>query len=484
MGDEIARWRSPGNNANYAANVNNDGNVNRNGNNVNNDNNAVRPDLGLATTGVALPEAPPMRAGTAQRCLKGIESPSACVPTAVRRRKNTGSRDQGTTESFFVCGPRQVTACAGRPEATARPAYVASFDELASFESLYEAHRKARRGKRDRPEVAAFELDLSRQLARLSRELVEGSYRPQPYHTFVVREPKVRMVHALRYRDRVVQHALCDNVLEPYFERHLIYDNAAARVGKGTRFACDRLTKFLGGHWKERGAQGYLLKYDIRHYFNSVDHAILWGILKPAFAFDERVQRLIHTFVASYHDQPRRGLPLGNQTSSWFALAYLDGLDRMIKERLRVHGYTRYMDDGVLVHHSRDFLRDCLSQMREYVVRERHLEFNEKTQIMPLSQGVDYLGWHFYLTESGKVVRKQRTANKQRMKRRLKRIRRANAAGKLSGTKAMEILHSYLNHLSYGDTYALRTQVVDRFVVGGAFAEDEWHDDLAQLMWL
>ena len=327
-------------------------------------------------------------------------------------------------------------------------------------------------------QVVALHKDAENSL--VATDLTTGEH----YRAFVVLEPKERVVHALRYRDRVVQHALCDNVLEPWFERHLIYDNAAARIGKGTSFACDRLAKFLRDLWREHGTQGFLLKYDVRHFFASVDHEVLWGLLKPAFAWDERVQRLIHTYIVSYHDEPRRGLPLGNQTSSWFALAYLDGLDRLVKERLRVHGYTRYMDDGVLVHHSRDYLRECLGQMREYVACERHLEFNDKTQIVPVSQGVDYLGWHFYLTDTGKVVRRQRTANKQRMKARLKRIRRANAAGKLPPDKGMQIVRSYLNHLSHGDTWALRAQVAEHFALRGGYEEEVWQDDLAQLMWL
>ena len=107
-----------------------------------------------------------------------------------------------------------------------------------------------------------------------------------------------------------------------------------------------------------------------------------------------------------------------------------------------------------------------------------------KYDIRQFFQSVDYLGWHFYLTETGRVVRKQRTASKRRMKRRLKRMRRANANGKLSGAKAMEMVQSYLNHLSYGDTYALRRQITANLVLRGGYAEEVWQDDLAQLMWL
>ena len=101
---------------------------------------------------------------------------------------------------------------------------------------------------------------------------------------------------------------------------------------------------------------------------------------------------------------------MGNQSSQWFALYYLDRLDRFIKERLKVKYYVRYMDDGVLIHHDKEFLKKALAKMKE-LVEEDGLEFNSKTQIFPISQGVDFLGFHFYLTDTGKVIKRLRTSN-------------------------------------------------------------------------
>ena len=110
---------------------------------------------------------------------------------------------------------------------------------------------------------------------------------------------------------------------------------------------------------------------------------------------------------------------MGNQSSQWFALYYLDRLDRLIKEKLRIKGYVRYMDDGVLIHESKEYLQECLRQLQKLVAEEK-LEFNQKTQIFPVSQGVGFLGWHFYMTDTGKVLHRLRTSNKKRFKRRLK----------------------------------------------------------------
>ena len=104
------------------------------------------------------------------------------------------------------------------------------YEEMASFENLYQAHCKTRKGKRGQKEVVEFELDLGWNLQKLRGELMSGRYYPKPYKQYRIYDPKERVIHALQYRDRIVQHTLCDNVVVPYMERYLIYDNAASRV--------------------------------------------------------------------------------------------------------------------------------------------------------------------------------------------------------------------------------------------------------------
>ena len=338
------------------------------------------------------------------------------------------------------------------------------YSGMTEFSCLFEAHRKARKGKRNRNDVVRFEMDLGLELMRLQEELRKGYYRPKAYDTFIIHDPKERTIHTLKYRDRVVQHTLCDNVIEPCMERHLIYDNAASRIGKGTHFAMGRLEQFLRSHYRHHGTKGFILKYDIRKYYDSMDHEILSRLFEEAFP-DKRIQNLIRLFIDSYHIEPGKGIPLGNQTSSWFALYYLDGLDRLIKEKYRIKYYSRYMDDGILIHEDRDYLKECLMGMKGYVEQKRKINFNEKTQIMPLSQGVDYLGFHFYLTETGKVVKKLRDSNKRRMKRKVKRYRHAYRKGIMKEEDVKRSLVSYMGHLSHGDTWKLRQHILSHLVL-------------------
>ena len=113
------------------------------------------------------------------------------------------------------------------------------FPQLYAFDNVYRAFRQARRGKRGREEVAAFEYELESNLLQLQAELQGGTYRPGPYRHFWIHEPKRRKISAAPFRDRVVHHALCQ-AIEPVFERSFIHDSYACRVKKGTHRAVDR----------------------------------------------------------------------------------------------------------------------------------------------------------------------------------------------------------------------------------------------------
>ena len=236
------------------------------------------------------------------------------------------------------------------------------FNRICSFENLLLAARKAQDGKRFQEEVARFNFHLERELYRLQEELQTRTYRPGPYHEFHIYEPKLRKISAAPYRDRVVHHALC-NVIEPIFDRTFIFDSYACRKGKGTHKAVDRFTEFCR-------KSDYVLKCDIKKYFPSIDH----GILKTRFRKkirDADVLWLMDLIVDfsnpqeglldeqdTARDRPspygsgdilgavrdgfslpdeagtvrRRGIPIGNLTSQFYANIYLNGFDHFVKE--------------------------------------------------------------------------------------------------------------------------------------------------------
>ncbi|MCH4154199.1 MAG: reverse transcriptase/maturase family protein [Saccharofermentans sp.] len=290
----------------------------------------------------------------------------------------------------------------------------------------------------------------------------------------MIYDPKEREIQALSFADRVFQHLLCDNILMPYLEPRLIYDNAACREGKGTHFALDRLEKFMREHYKKYGAKGYILKFDIRKYFNNIDHEILKNKLN-GFP-DEEIKKLLYHIIDSFEYSEGRGLPMGNQSSQWFALYYLDRLDRLIKEKLQVKHYVRYMDDGVLLGATKKELQENLRKMKE-LIHEDRLEFNEKTQIFPMSQGVDFLGWHLYLTDTGKVIKRLRTSNKKRFKKRMKCYQKRYATNHISFDEITRSVRSYNGHLQYGHTWKLRKHIYNNLVLTRGIKGDEHYEE-------
>jgi retron-type reverse transcriptase len=337
------------------------------------------------------------------------------------------------------------------------------YEALCDFQNLYAAHKAARKGKRGKTDVIGFEMNLAENLCRLQETLQNRTYRHGGYYRFQVYEPKLRDIFAPRYADRVVQHCLCDNILAPALETRLIYDNAACRARKGTHFAMGRLTGFMTRFYRQHGTSGYFLKCDIRKFFDSIDHAVLKSRLARVFR-EPDLYALLCQIIDSYQKAPGKGLPLGNQTSQWFALYYLDLSDRLVKERLGIQYYTRYMDDFVLLHHDRAHLRECLARIGAACGDDLKLTLNHKTQIFPIKNGVDYLGWRFYMTDTGKIIRRLRRANKAAMKKRLKGLQSSYAEGRIDLDAVKSSMISTHGHLLYGDTYRLRKKVYGAMV--------------------
>ncbi len=283
--------------------------------------------------------------------------------------------------------------------------------EIFSFENLWQAHKRCRLGKQHKRGTIMFELEMGANIGKLAKMLQCHKYKLGRYKQFKVFDPKERQIEALPYRDRVVLMCFCKNVLEPRLERRLIYDNADSRGGKGTDFAIRRLHEFMHKIYiNEKEKTGYYLKCDIRKYFQSINHDILLRQLADmGFSPDE--MWFMELVVKSH---AKKGIPLGNQTSQWFGVLYLNDLDRMIKEKLKVAYYIRYMDDFVLLDTDKLFLQHCRNEIEKYCVEKLELTLNNKTQIGKLKNGIDFLGFNHKLQANGRISVKLRSSAKKR----------------------------------------------------------------------
>lgn len=291
------------------------------------------------------------------------------------------------------------------------------FNQLFSFRNLYRAHLRSRNSKREVPSVVDYEMHISSNITRLRYNILHGVYVINSYKTFYIYEPKKRLIQACAYVDRIVQHCLCDNYLTELIDSKLIYDNCACRKNKGLDFAVRRVKKHLQGFYKQYGTDGYCLRVDISKYFQSIDKEIVLKKL-GRHVTNRYIMGLISRIVLGYDSE---GLPIGNQISQILAIYYLNDVDRFIKEVCRVKFYTRYMDDFFILHHDKAFLEDLTRLIREECEKDK-LTLNAKTMIIPIKQGIDFIGKNFMLEDNGAVTVRLRQVNKRRIYRRIKYV--------------------------------------------------------------
>lgn len=273
---------------------------------------------------------------------------------------------------------------------------------------------------------------------------------------FYVYEPKKRLVQAPAFRDKVVQHALVDNCVYERITNSFIYDSYASQIDKGLHLGLDRLKNFLTRYYRKyHTADGWILKCDVRHFFASIDHEKLKQKLSR-LDLEPRIYELLCVYIDCAD-----GLPLGYQTSQLFALYFLDDMDHFIKEKLHIEFYGRFMDDFCLVFPEKEYLQFCLCEIRA-MLDVYGLELNEKTQLFPLKNGIDFLGFHTYLTDTGKVIRKLRHTSVKKIKANLRKWAVDYPAGRISREKILQRWQSWDAHASYGDTWKLRQQVHDQ----------------------
>lgn len=328
---------------------------------------------------------------------------------------------------------------------------------IISPASLLLSWDRFKKGKRKKKDVALFEYHLEQNLLELHRDLKDKTYRHKPYFGFYISDPKVRHIHKATVRDRVVHHALF-KLLNPLFEPTFIHDSFSCRIGKGNHVGMKRLEVMTRKVSKNYTRPCYVLKCDIKKFFDSVDHEILLELLFRKIT-DLDVRWLLREIVASFSMSEslfeQKGLPIGNLTSQLFANVYMNEFDQFMKRKMKLRYYARYTDDFVIVADSSEYLQTLLPDIKQFLDIQLQLQLHpDKVSIRTLKSGIDFLG--YVIRPHHRLVR---TKTRRRMERKFAEKVRAYKAGEITDEQLNSSLQSFLGVHSHADAYKVKQQL-------------------------
>lgn len=317
---------------------------------------------------------------------------------------------------------------------------------------MYKGLKRSCKNVRWKTSVTQYEINGLKNTAKLIRDIRNGKYKLSKYQEFEIFEPKRRHITATRIKDRQVQRSLCDTTLYDLLTKSFVHDNCACQKGKGTIFAMKQLKKRLQWYYRKHGSNdGYFLKCDVHHFFESIDHDKLKEQLTKRID-DLHILEMTFEIIDSFGD---KGTGLGSQVSQLLALTFLDGLDHYIKEKLKVDTEVRYMDDIIIVDESKEHLKEVRHKIELYL-KNIGLELNSKTTIQPLHKGVTFLNWKYIVTDKGKVLMLPNTHRLAKKRRKIKAMKRIG----VSQETISQTAQGMTAHLTKGNSHKAIEQIL------------------------
>ena len=313
------------------------------------------------------------------------------------------------------------------------------FEDIISANNLLEAWKEFIKGKRNKKDVQIFSFYLMDNILLLCYDLKNFKYKHGGYQCFKINDSKSRIIHKASVRDRLLHHAVY-RILYPFFDKIFIADSFSCRNEKGTHKAINRFGEFAYIVSKNNTKTCWVLKCDVKKFFDSIDQNILIKILEKRI-FDEDIINLLKEIIFSFKPN---GLPLGNLTSQLFANVYLNELDQFIKHKLKIKYYIRYADDFVILSGDKICLEREIPIISDFLQEELKLILHpDKVFIKTLYSGVDFLGWVNF--SDHKIVRNT-------TKNRILKIIKENPEPKR--------LNSYFGLLKHGNTQKIKNKVL------------------------
>lgn len=363
------------------------------------------------------------------------------------------------------------------------------YNEIVNIERILKMYdRRIRINTKNKVKLSRFEYNYVSNVVYIKNVLKDKSYTPGRYNIFIIKEPKVRLIMSQNVIDKIINHMVSEYFLVRVFDNTLIRENVATRSDKGTHYGIRLLKKYIN---ELKQDEFYVLKFDISKYFYNLDHDIIKNMLnkkikdKDALKLlfkiidstdykyvnkrinalkEQEIDKIMNSnssnkekLIKDIEKIPEyktgKGLPIGNMSSQFLAILYLNELDHFIKEDLNLKYYIRYMDDGVILHKDREYLKYCLNEITKMLDKYK-LKLNNKTQIVNCKEGFEFLGFR-YIVKNGHLILKIRNQTKRRFKRKMKTMYRLVDENKITQKDVKQVENSYLGHLSYGSAQKL-----------------------------
>lgn len=336
-----------------------------------------------------------------------------------------------------------------------------TFYDVFTYTNLFNSAKRCFKGVNWKTSTKTFRFNITTNIYELLVDLRNDTYKSKGFKEFtIIERGKKRNIKSVHISERVIQKNICNHVLIPILTPSLIYDNGACLKRKGYSFSVNRMETHLRRYFRKYGNTGYVLLFDFSKYFDRIDHEKVKQMLKDKIK-NEKTYSLICSFIDNFGDA---GLGLGSEISQILAVYYPNKLDHYIKEVLKIKGYGRYMDDGYLIHQDKQYLKYCLSEISKICNSLGIVINTKKTRIVPINKYFTYLKIKFYVTDTGKVIKKVGIKSRVRMSRKLKKFKKKYDNKILT---KIDIISSYLSWKAYysqGNNY-LSTKRMDKYFI-------------------
>ena len=332
---------------------------------------------------------------------------------------------------------------------------ICDIDNIMKFEHIVSVNTS------NKKKVEKFQEHYVENIYKIKDVLMSKNYIPGEYNIFFIHEPKLRLIMSNNIEDKIINHLVANYLLVEVFDKTFINTTVATRKDKGTHCGLNYIKKYLNDMKRVCGSNFYYLKFDISKYFYNIDHDIVKKIIRNKIKdkdainiidkiidstdndyINEKITKLKDNEInkiqrSSFSEKEKnnkieevkkiplcekgKSAPIGSMCSQIIAVMYLDKLNHFIKEKLHIKYHVLYMDDGVLIHEDKEYLKYCMSEICSFL-KYYKLNLNEKkTRIDSIKNGLDFLGFRFYIINN-KIIMKVRNDIKKKFKKKIKKL--------------------------------------------------------------